>query len=107
MSAPDNLSPQQFFHGTSKATARQIEKSGLSEGTHLTTNREAASVYARYASGGFAGSKAKKTAGVVLAVSAADAELREGSYGRDHHFVTGHSVTTTPLAPDRVRRDTE
>jgi len=107
VSAHESLNPQQFFHGTSKSLARQIEKVGLSEGTHLTTNRDAAAVYARYASGGFAGSKSRKTAGVVLAVSAQDAELREGPYGRDHHFVTGHSVTTTPIAPERVRRDEE
>jgi RNA:NAD 2'-phosphotransferase (TPT1/KptA family) len=102
MSAGDHLSPEQFFHGTSRAVANQIEKTGLSEGAHLTTNPEAARQYARYASGGSAWTKAKQ--GVVLAVSAKDEELREGSYGKDHHFVTGHSVTTTRLEPDRVKR---
>lgn len=99
-----DLQPQQFFHGTSKSLARQIERTGLTEGTHLTTNPEAAAGYARYAAGGRWGSKDKKTAGVVLAVTAHDHELREGSYGRNHHFVTGHSVTTTPLDPGRVSR---
>jgi hypothetical protein len=98
------LNAQQFFHGTSKSLARQIEKTGLSEGTHLTTNPEAAAVYARYASGGRWGSKDKKTAGVVLAVTAHEHELREGDYGRNHEFITGHSVTTTPVGPERVRR---
>lgn len=104
MGADEHLSPQQFFHGTSRALARKIEKTGLSEGTHLTTNPEAAAMYARYASGGRWGSKAKRTAGVVLAVSAHEAELREGPYGRNHHFITGHSVTTTQFGPERIRR---
>lgn len=104
MSADEHLSPQQFYHGTSKSSARRIEKTGLSEGAHLTTNPEAAAVYARYASGGASGSTDKRKQGVVLSVSAHEAELREGSYGRGHHFVTGHSVTTTPLTADRVRR---
>lgn len=105
MAASDNLNPQQFFHGTSRSLARKIEKTGLVEGTHLTTNPAAAAVYARYASGGRFGSKAKRTAGVVLAVQAHEHELKAGPYASNNDtFVTGHSVTTTPLDPERIRR---
>lgn len=104
MTAADNLSPQQFFHGTSKSAAREIEKNGPREGLNLTTNPNAAATYARYASGGRFGSKDKKTAGVVLAVTAHPHELRVGAYGLDDAIVTGHHVTTTPLTPDRVKR---
>ena len=99
----DNLSPAQFFHGTSRSAARDIEKTGLSEGAHLTTNPDAARQYARYASGGTAWTKAKGKQGVVLAVTVNDGETREGSYANDH-FVSGHSVTTAHIGPDRVTR---
>jgi hypothetical protein len=104
MSASENLQPLQFFHGTSKALARKIEKTGLNEGANLTTNPDAAATYARYASGGRWGSKDKKTAGVVLAVSAHEQELRTGAYGPSDPVVTDHRVTTTQLTPERVSR---
>lgn len=104
MAASEHLSPQQFFHGTSKSAAREIEKNGPREGLNLTTNPAAAATYARYASGGRWGSKDKKTAGVVLAVTAHEHELKVGAYGLNDPTVTGHHVTTTPLPADRVSR---
>lgn len=104
MSADEILQPKQFFHGTSKALARKIEKHGLNEGANLTSNPDAAATYARYASGGRWGSTDKKTAGVVLAVSAHDHELRVGNYGANDPVVRDHRVTTTQLTPDRVKR---
>lgn len=101
----DNLSPQQFYHGTSGPIANLIEKSGLPEGTHLTTNPDAARQYARYASGGSAWTEDKRKQGVVLSVLAVhESEVREGPYGLGHHFVKGHSITTHQIEPERIRR---
>lgn len=102
MGAQDNLSPQQFYHGTSETAARRIEAQGLTNRNaeqgvwHVTSDLG-------YAAGHAADQQSlgRGHGAVVFAVNM-DGIPHES--GKSISGMDGHFVGTQTIPPERLRR---
>lgn len=105
MSAADNLSPQQVFHGTSESHAKAIETRGLrpSDGVwHVTSDIDYASDHARDQQ-----ALGRGRGAALFAVDLNGIPTEPGTSGEAHHrigrgVIPPERLRRVPLAPQRV-----